>query len=295
MRWLGSWAAAIVCTAVLSASGCLTSQEDPGDEGGVEDPPPFTGGSGGSSGSTSQGGNAGEGTGGSGARAGRGGTAGNGSNEGGADGYSDDADCASRPDERSKCSVPTGDCVDCLAVDDCEAGEECVSNACRAITSCGATEDCPHNLVCNTSTDRCVQCAGGSGCATGDLCVGNICRKPCSTDSQCALFGLRCDTNAGYCASCVGNDDCPEDRNCQQGTCVRDICVGGTGSCDGNSLASCNDSGSQLTYPVACPSRHTCIEDSASASCEPWVCEPGTTGCSLEGERVVECSDDGLE
>lgn len=294
MRWLGTWAAATVGSAVLFASGCLTSQEDAGGGGRVEDPPVTIGRSG--SGGASQGGSAGDDTGGRSGSGGRAGRGGGGNGDGGSDdGCSDDTDCAFRVDERSRCSAPTGECVECLSVADCEANEECVGNDCRPITTCATSDDCPHDLVCNPTTDRCVQCFGATGCATGDVCVGSTCRKPCATDSQCVFFGLRCDATAGYCASCLGNADCPDDRNCQQGTCVRDICVGGSASCDDNSLASCNAAGSQFTYPTPCGSRTTCTEDGSEARCEPWVCEPGTTGCSLAGERVVTCSDDGLE
>jgi len=299
MRWLSSWAAAIVGSAILCASGCLTSQDNPSDGGGVEDPPPITSGSGGSSGNSSQGGGAGEDTGGSAGRgggAGRGGSGGTGNGDGGSDaGCSDDDDCAARADDKSRCSVPTGDCVECLTVADCEAEEECVNNDCRPIITCSTSDDCPHNQVCNPATARCVQCVGSNDCATGELCVSSTCRKRCTTDSQCIFLGLRCDTGTGYCASCISQADCPEEQNCQQGSCVRDICVGGSATCDGNNLATCNAAGSQLSYPVACGSQQTCTEDSSGARCEPWICQPSTTGCSLTAERVVTCSDDGLE
>ncbi|HEX6272296.1 MAG TPA: hypothetical protein VFZ53_04630 [Polyangiaceae bacterium] len=279
-------------SAVFGISGCLTSQDTPENEGGVEDPPVNTGDNGGSSGSTSQGGNGGEDTGGSGGRGGSSGSGGSGGNQSGT--CSEDADCEARPD-RSRCSVPTGDCVECLTVSDCDGNAECVNNACRPITTCSSTDDCPQNLVCNTSTDRCVQCFGGTGCAAGDICVTNSCRKPCTNDNQCVLFGLRCDTSNGYCASCVGDDDCADDHNCQQGSCVRDICVQDSGSCSGNSITTCNEDGSQLTSPSACATRSTCVEEAGSASCEDWICEPGQTGCSPTEERVVSCSEDGLE
>jgi hypothetical protein len=288
MRTLGIWAAAIVGSTVFGISGCLTSQETPENEGGVEDPPVTnTGGSGGSSGS-SQGGTGGDETG------GRGGSSGSGGSGGSQSGTcADDADCESRPG-RSRCSVPTGDCVECLTVSDCDGNSECVNNACRPITPCSSTDDCPQNLVCNTSSDRCVQCFGGAGCAAGDICVGNTCRKPCTNDNQCVLFGLRCDTGNGYCASCISDDDCANDHNCQQGACVRDICVEESGSCNGNVITACNENGSQLLGSVPCGSEESCVEEDGSASCEPWVCTPGSMGCAPTGERIISCSEDGL-
>jgi hypothetical protein len=295
MRWLGNWAAAIVGSAVLSASGCLTSQEESNGGGGVEDPPVTFGGSGGSSGSTSQGGGAGEDTGGSGgsggsSRGGSGGTSGTGSGA-----CRDDADCEARTDDKSRCSAPTGDCVECLDISDCEANEECDNNACKPFTPCATSDDCPQNQVCNTTTDRCVQCVSQGDCGTGEVCVTNTCQRSCTSDTQCLLLGMRCNTTGNYCASCVNNSDCPDDRNCQAGSCVRDICVGGSASCDGNTLTTCNSAGSEQSYPTPCDSRETCVEDSGEASCEPWVCDAGTTGCSLTSEQVVECSEDGLE
>ena len=295
MRWLGYWAAVIAGTAVLSASGCLTSQDSSDDGGAIEDPP-ITIEKGGSS--TGQGGGAGDATGGSGkggsSRGGRAGGSGTGNGDGGSDsGCNDDTDCESRFDGRTRCSVATGECVDCLSVTDCESDEECVNNICRPITTCPAGE-CPNGLVCNPTTERCEQCVGSNGCAADETCVSNVCRKSCTSDTQCIFFGMRCNTGSGYCVSCVGDSDCPENRNCQQGSCVLDICEGGTASCEGNNIVTCNASGSVLTNPIPCGAQQSCSESGSTASCQPWICQPSTTGCSLTSERVVTCSADGL-
>lgn len=293
MRLLGYWAA-VAGTTVFCASGCLTSQEDTGgDDGGEFEDPPITiekGGSGGGS----QGGDAGEPSGGSNPTGGRAGASGSGSGKGGSDsGCSDDTDCELRVGS-PRCSVPTGECVECLTVSDCGGASECVNNECRPITPCATTENCPQGQVCNPSTDICVECITSNDCRADEECAGNVCRPSCTVDGHCAPFGLVCG-GSGYCVSCLSDSDCPEDRNCQNGTCARDICVGGSGSCEGNVLTSCNEAGSVLSSPTSCTTGYSCLEQGSEAACEPWICTPGTTGCSLTTEAVVECSADGLE
>jgi hypothetical protein len=291
MRRLSSWAVVIIAgLAALSAPGCLTSQDK--NVAGLEDPedPPVSTGQGGAPDGRGPKGDAGKTVHGSGNR-----SSNPGSDDGGADGGCDDsADCAARADNRSLCSVPTGDCVDCLTTNDCLANEECVDNDCRRFTYCGDSSDCTGGQVCSPNTGRCVECVGTNDCAPDEACSLNVCRKRCSNDAHCSLFGLRCDPSSGFCASCISDADCAETRNCQQGTCVRDICTGGAAACQGNSLATCNDAGSVLSALVPCGAQQTCTEDASGARCAPWMCLPSTTGCSLTGERVVTCSDDGL-
>ena len=291
MRWLSYWAV-VIAGAALSSPACLTSQDGSGGSSRPEDPP-VNGGSGGSAGT--RGGTAGEAGEASGGTS-RGGTAGTGIGDGGADGGCvDDGDCAFRFDNRSVCSAPSGECVDCLTVADCGSNEECVDNECRPITPCSTTPDCPLGLVCNPSTERCVQCVGSGDCAAGEVCAFNVCRTQCTADSHCSLFGLVCDTGSRYCVNCVGNADCPAARNCQGGMCVRDICVGGTATCESGGLATCNVAGSALGAPIPCLTRQTCTEERAGAGqCVDWVCTPSTMGCSLTTERRVSCSADGL-
>jgi hypothetical protein len=296
MRWLSYWAV-VTAGAALSSPACLTSQDGSGGGSRPEDPP-GNGGSGGSAGTSRGGtsGEAGEATGGS-SRGGSAGTAGTGNGEGGSDGGCvDDGDCAFRFDNRSICSVPSGECVDCLTIADCGSNEECVDNECLPITPCSSTPDCPLGQVCNPSTDRCVQCVGSGDCGAGEVCALNVCRTECAADSHCSLFGLVCDESAGFCVNCASNNDCAGTRNCQAGSCVRDICVGGTATCESGGLATCNDAGSSLGAPIACLTRQTCTEDRAGAGrCADWVCTPSSMGCSLTSERRVTCSADGLE
>jgi hypothetical protein len=49
-----------------------------------------------------------------------------------------------------------------------------------------------------------------------------------------------------------------------------------------------------LSALAPCGAQQSCTEDETGARCAPWVCLPSTTGCSLAGERVVSCSEDGL-
>ncbi len=297
MRWLGYWAA-VIAGAATTVSGCLTSQENPGGEGRLEDPPITIerGGSGGSA----QGAEGGEPSGGSNSRGGRSGAGGgSGTSQGGSDaGCTADRDCALRVDGRSRCYVATGECVDCLNTADC-GGNECVNNECKVVTTCATTDDCPLGLVCNPSTDLCVECVVSTDCNADEACISNVCRKRCTAENACALFGLHCDRGRGYCVECADDDDCAPTRNCQQGTCVRDICVPNTGSCEGTVpntyITTCNEAGSVLSTGVPCDPQTTCVEEDGQAHCEDWVCTPGDMGCSISSERIVECSEDGLE
>src|SRR5262245_32175162 len=119
MRWLGYWAA-VIAGAATTVSGCLTSQDKPGGDGGRFGDRPNTI-EGGSSGGSSQGAEGGEPSGGSNSRGGRSGAGGgSGSGQGGSDsGCTTDRDCALRVDDRSRCYVPTGECVSCLNTADC--------------------------------------------------------------------------------------------------------------------------------------------------------------------------------
>jgi hypothetical protein len=295
MRWLSYWAV-VIAGAALSAPACLTSQEDAGGSTRPEDPP-ANGGSGGSAG-TSRGGTVGEGgeaTGGTG-RGGSAGTAGTGNGEGGSDGGCvDDGDCAFRIDNRSICSAPSGECVDCLTVADCGSNEECIDNECRSIAQCSTSQDCPLGLVCNPSTDRCVQCIGSGDCTAGEVCAQNVCRTLCTADAHCSLFGLVCDRSNGYCVSCVDNSDCPALRNCQGGTCVRDICVEGSGTCESGGPSTCTAGGSMFTTPTVCSAQQTCTVDRTGARCQPWNCLPNTEGCALTSEQLVTCAANGID
>jgi hypothetical protein len=290
MRWLHCRAVAIVCSTVLCAVGCLTTQEAPSDDGGIEDPPITV--SGGSGGSNNQGGDAGESTGGR-ETGGSGGT----SSGGGSDsGCNDDSDCEFRIDGRSRCSVPSGECVDCLSAGDCASNEECVDNECRGYTVCSTRDDCPPGLVCYTAVSVCVECVSASDCAASEICVSNACRERCSVDSHCAPTGQRCDAGTGYCVDCLGHADCDESRHCDDatGTCVRDVCVGGSSTCEGNGYVGCDADGTMELGFVPCATMQICVEDDDGARCETQICTPNATMCSETDETIVTCSDDGL-
>jgi hypothetical protein len=257
----------------------------------VEDPPITL--SGGSGGSIAQGGDAGESTGGR-DTGGSGGTSSGGGSDGGCN---DDGDCEFRIDGRSRCSVVTGECVSCLSPSDCDGYAECVDNECRPITTCSTAEDCPPGLVCSSSTARCVECNTASDCAASEICVSSTCRERCSVDSHCAPTGQRCDTGTGYCVDCLGHSDCDESRHCDAttNTCMRDVCVGGSSTCEGNGYVGCDESGSMEIGFVPCSSAQSCVEDDDGARCENWVCTPTSLPyCSTTEEVVLTCSEDGL-
>ena len=211
-------------------------------------------------------------------------------------GCNDDSDCEARIDGRSKCSVPSGECVDCLVETDCASDEQCVDNDCRPQTSCTTSSDCPPSLVCDPSYRICVECVSSSDCAASETCLNdsNTCVERCSVDSHCAPSGQRC--NGSYCVNCLSDSDCDGSRHCDDATstCVRDVCVEGESNCENNSVVGCNDNGSMPLVPEPCLSNESCVEGASGATCEVRICTPSMATCSTTDETVLRCSEDGL-
>jgi hypothetical protein len=123
-----------------------------------------------------------------GGRAGQGGT----TAEAGA-GCANSLDCLGGEQGKTVCSVPTGQCVACLTVEDCGPQQGCVHNACVTYTSCQSSLDCPSSFVCDHATSRCVDCVADADCNNDERCVANTCRKRCISDKTCTSLGLVCD------------------------------------------------------------------------------------------------------
>jgi Cys-rich repeat protein len=120
------------------------------------------------------------------------------------------------------CNPQNDTCVQCLANEDCPAGEFCDMNT-KLCTSdvCAACED-PYP-ACTTINGQpaCVQCVQDADCPSGDcdeatfFCLGappgvvsDSCK--CSSDSDCPTgtqFSLKCNTSSGVCYDTGGACD----------------------------------------------------------------------------------------
>lgn len=209
-------------------------------------------------------------------------------------GCTSSADCAARTDGKTQCDVTSGACVQCLTAADCSTGQVCTNHACATGQTCNNSLDCPSGLVCNTATKLCVACVSDADCGASGRCAANICRPLCKSDKDCTPMGLLCDATAGYCVNCVSDAGCKPAEYCSQGACQPDVCVAGSAHCQNNAVTTCNASGSGTLPPVSCTTTQTCVEANNAASCVDQVCSPLVRGCSTTGERVVQCSADGL-
>src|SRR5690606_26253290 len=103
----------------------------------------------------------------------------------------------------------------------------------------------------------------------------------CSATEECAE-----QPNGGFVCvdvSCDDDVDCPIDRFCDGTICVDDVCVEGTGQCDGDQVVACADNGSGEGPVFTCGSdayfECTCTEGGDTAFCpcqDDWDCPPYT-------------------
>jgi peptidoglycan-associated lipoprotein len=100
---------------------------------------------------------------------------------------------------------------------DCHAKEFCVANKCQ---QCRDTRDCQAGYQCSNGACGAIAgyCSNRSQCAAGQECIGNRCR-PCEADGECGP-GLKCMQGQCKKAQCATDNDCPQDKDCQNGTCV---------------------------------------------------------------------------
>jgi hypothetical protein len=194
------------------------------------------------------------------------------------------------------CDLPTGRCIRCLSATDCPMNNDCTSEACVPYTTCMNSLGCPQGQVCDTSRMRCVQCVGDNDCATTQRCALSVCRLKCTSDNMCTSMGMLCDISHGYCVGCLTANDCKPEQYCSNGTCVADLCMGGSSLCQNNAVAQCRTDGSGYNAPTTCSTGQTCTLTNGMASCKSQVCTPTVTYCDpLSGsEKILVCSADGL-
>lgn len=203
-------------------------------------------------------------------------------------------DCVSAPGGRNICDPITQLCVQCVAPEDCPENNDCLLNQCVPFTPCVNSLDCQGGQVCDPSTSRCVECVDSADCDAEDFCAGGKCRPGCDSDNDCTPLGLLCDRDAGYCVECTKTADCAEDHYCSLGECLADACSAGYERCQAGGITTCSDTGDRWLPVVDCPNDTTCVQAGAMATCDAWVCEPGSTKCDAAGEKLEECSADGL-
>jgi hypothetical protein len=133
-------------------------------------------------------------------------------------------------------------------------------------------------------------CGLGQRCETNDddeqSCVDNECGDlDCTASEECQPAP----GGGNYCAdiSCEGDVDCPINRFCDGDICVDDACVGGSATCDGDSVIVCaQNGGSEAAAPYTCGGggyyTSTCDDtnpDATGCSCQDdWDC-PEFTAC----------------
>ncbi len=204
-------------------------------------------------------------------------------------------DCANEPGNKTICDPTLELCVECSTEADCPADNDCSSNACVPYTACTNSLDCSGGQVCDTAAGRCVDCLTKADCMDDETCSAtNVCQKECDSDNDCTPLGRLCDIPAGHCVECLRDSDCADTQHCAADICRPDVCAEGTSRCQSTGVAACSANGDRWLAPVACDPKTTCVEAGDMTTCEPWVCEAGETECDSLGEKIVECSADGL-
>lgn len=189
------------------------------------------------------------------------------------------------------CEPATGECVACLADNDCGQGSFCALGECReAQGECLSNGDCagnpqgPHCFV-----DRCVQCIATEHCPPQHRCDANECVVArcegvlCNGQAQCNAETGRCEPG------CQGDADCLEGQGCNRDT---GQCYNSDGSCDADSPcrpgSSCDGGGGAPGGPAetscSCPGSVVSCQD--AADCPGF---PG--GCTQFGTCQVACDE----
>jgi Cys-rich repeat protein len=201
------------------------------------------------------------------------------------------------------CRVLTGECVDCLNSDQCDAGELCRTDGTCGSSPLGCTSDtnCA-GLRCLVSSGECVQCLTSGDCPSGQTCRDNhACFTTggtgggggapfCDAQSDCDPMGKICNLTTSACVNCTSDPQCGDGKRCAAGTCTTAPGGGGGGTGGGDiggsceSRADCDGLACFLNVCQPCFVDFMCWELMDLLTGESMV-------CSDEGECVLpECS-----
>ncbi|MBT9557116.1 MAG: hypothetical protein IV100_13850 [Myxococcales bacterium] len=206
----------------------------------------------------------------------------------------------------------------------CNDGE-CVSPVCMpGATSCvdGGLQVCDADALGYTV----MPCAGGQRCHGGQ-CLWLLCEPAapyciarhavlCSADGfafelvqDCGASGQACSAGACVPASCSAADEgcfdaktarrCKPDGTgfvdtkcagvCLDGACPFPFCTAGAGICQGDTVHTCNQTGSAYEPTETCGAGTVC----SNGACVARLCEPGVKKC--ENGVAYTCSDNGTQ
>lgn len=172
----------------------------------------------------------------------------------------------------------------------CEDGSRCNGGECEPAICVPGTSRCldAFNVsTCNTlgSAETVSRCGTGSYCDAGGAsasCVPGIC-SPGAV--QCSSAGRPevCDERG---AAFTPLAPCGVGTTCIAGTCDPVICVPASTQCSGNTLQTCNSTGTAY-MDLACGSGSVCT----GGTCVLQICTPNTAFC--EGAQRRSCNGDG--
>lgn len=236
----------------------------------------------------------------------------------------DATDDAGEPDDTTETedTTPPDTGAACTENIDCGGGEICRDGQCREV-ECIESADCPGGFrcddflcvsieqVCEPGARRCegdtvlacndagtsevaVACAELPSCADSEF--GCSCELGACEPRVCRPGTTRCDgqdvlTCAPNGRSEVRTETCSGSATCQAGECLEANCTPGTTRCAGDTLLSCDPFGS-WTFED-CDALNAYCDPSATPSCEPRLCEPGSRTCSANLASVLQCDDRG--
>ncbi|MBI3180139.1 MAG: hypothetical protein HYZ27_10785, partial [Deltaproteobacteria bacterium] len=154
----------------------------------------------------------------------------------------------------------TGDCVQCVADNDCPVGDVCRNNACDdggggGNPGCTSQAQCdPYGLVCNLASGECEACSTALPCPAGKYCEAN-----------------------GRCSECLNDGHCDPGYVCSGGTCIADGGGGGDGTCVFRD--DCDGYACLLGYCVPCFFDEMCFDFMDIFTGETKICDLSTGMC----------------
>ena len=123
-----------------------------------------------------------------------------------------------------RCNTSTHLCVACVAKADCAKRQDCDATTNRCLDSCFDADDtCPSSgFSCNEDLGLCVECTSSANCSAS--ANGTVCNLPigrcveCTGNAQCPPAKPTCDVRSGHCAVCVVSTTCGASAICDPST-----------------------------------------------------------------------------